>query len=67
MNSANEIVTNPDGTTTLYVGPEAPEAMENNWIQIAEGQTWFAYFRLYDPKEAYFEKSWVLNDFVKRP
>ncbi|MEL6808627.1 MAG: DUF1214 domain-containing protein [Pseudomonadota bacterium] len=67
VNSANEIVTNPDGTTTLYVGPEAPEAMENNWIQIAEGQTWFAYFRLYDPKEAYFEKSWVLNDFVKRP
>lgn len=65
VNSSNEIITNPDGTTTLFVGPKAPEGMKSNWVQTEEGQNWFAYFRLYDPEAAYFDKSWMLNDFEK--
>ncbi|AXI44689.1 hypothetical protein C1J03_00765 [Sulfitobacter sp. SK012] len=55
VNSSNEIVTNSDGTTTLYIGPEAPEGMKSNWIQTEEWQDWFTYFRLYDPEAAFFD------------
>jgi len=65
VNSLNELVQNKDGTTTLYVGPTAPKGMESNWIQTEKGQTWFAYFRLYNPEAPYFDKSWGLNDFEK--
>ncbi|MCP4385724.1 MAG: DUF1254 domain-containing protein [Hyphomicrobiales bacterium] len=65
VNSLNDIVANSDGSTTLFVGPEAQEGMTENWIQTENGQNWFAYFRLYDPEAPYFKKSWVLNDFEK--
>jgi hypothetical protein len=26
------------------------------------GKGWFTYFRLYGPKQAYFDKTWQLND-----
>ena len=62
INSLNDMVQNPDGSTTIYIGPQAPAGMENNWIQTSEGQTWFTYFRFYGPRLPYFDKSWVLND-----
>jgi len=62
VNSLNDIVQNTDGTTTLYIGPSAPEGMERNWVQTSAGQTWFTYFRLYNPEMPYFDKSWQLND-----
>jgi hypothetical protein len=33
-----------------------------NWIETIPGKGWFPYFRLYGPKEAYFDKSWQLED-----
>jgi hypothetical protein len=62
INSLNDIVQNADGTTTLYIGPRAPEGMERNWVQTSAGQPWFTYFRLYNPEMPYFDKSWQLND-----
>jgi len=29
------------------------------------GKSWFGYFRLYAPTEAYFDKSWPLPNFEK--
>ncbi|QSP95515.1 DUF1254 domain-containing protein [Marinobacter salinisoli] len=63
INSAlHELTVNDDGSTTIYIGPAAPEGFENNWIQTKEGQTWFSYFRFYGPSMPYFDKSWQLND-----
>lgn len=62
INSLNNIIQNEDGTTTLYIGPKAPDGMTSNWIQTSAGQTWFTYFRLYNPEIPYFDKSWQLND-----
>ena len=62
INSLNDIVQNTDGTTTIYIGPNAPNGMEKNWIQTSKGQNWFTYFRLYNPELPYFDKSWELND-----
>ena len=65
INSLNDIIQNEDGTTTLYIGPKVPEGMESNWVQTSAGQTWFTYFRLYNPEMPYFDKSWELNDIER--
>jgi hypothetical protein len=55
---------NADGSVDLYFGPSAPKGFENNWVQTVPGKHWFIYFRLYAPTEAYFDKSWKLDDIT---
>jgi hypothetical protein len=59
--SRQNLATNPDGSVDLYFGPSKP-AQAQNWIKTNPGKGWFPYFRFYGPKEAYFDKSWQLND-----
>ena len=49
----------------ISCGPTAPAGFEANWIPTVSGKSWFAYFRLYEPTESYFDKSWPLGDFEK--
>jgi hypothetical protein len=56
------LITNKDGSVDVYVGPDAPEGKESNWIATVKGQAWFPYFRLYSPKQAFLDHSWVLPD-----
>ena len=60
-----DIVRNDDGSVDLFFAPVAPKGFEKNWITTVPGKAWFAYFRLYAPLEAYFDKSWPLPDFEK--
>ena len=46
----------------IFIGSKAPIGKESNWVKTLEGQSWFTYFRLYGPKQGYFDKSWKLND-----
>ncbi|WP_338021269.1 DUF1254 domain-containing protein [Azomonas macrocytogenes] len=62
LSSRQNLAKNADGSVDLYFGPEAPKGFENNWVQTVSGRHWFSYFRLYAPTEAYFDKSWKLND-----
>lgn len=62
LSSRQNLKTNSDGSVDLYFGPKAPKGFENNWVQTVPGKQWFSYFRLYAPTEAYFDKSWKLND-----
>jgi hypothetical protein len=54
---------NEDGSVDIYCGPRAPAGFESNWIPTVPGKNWFAYFRFYQPTEAYFDRSWPLPDF----
>jgi hypothetical protein len=54
---------NKDGSVDIYCGPKAPAGFEHNWIPTVAGKNWFAYFRFYQPTEAYFDRSWPLPDF----
>jgi hypothetical protein len=65
LDSRTDLVKNTDGSVDLYIGPEAPQGKEKNWIPTAPGRGWFAYFRLYAPTEAYFDRSWGLPDLVR--
>lgn len=62
---SDKLTQNDDGSYDVYVGPEAPEGFENNWIKSNEGDGWFVLFRFYSPTEAYYDKSWQLPDFQK--
>ncbi|MEM9591693.1 MAG: DUF1254 domain-containing protein [Pseudomonadota bacterium] len=53
---------NEDGSIDLYFGPEAPEGLEDNWIQTVPGKGFFAILRLYSPTEAWFDKTWRPGD-----
>jgi hypothetical protein len=61
MSSRQDLAANSDGSVDLYFGPTKP-AQAKNWVKTIPGKGWFPYFRLYGPKEAYFDKSWQLND-----
>jgi hypothetical protein len=53
---------NEDGSVDLYFGPTPPKEANTNFVQTVPGKGWFTYFRLYGPKQAYFDKTWQLND-----
>jgi hypothetical protein len=61
VSSRQDLAANADGSVDLYFGPAKPEQAQN-WVKTNPGKGWFPYFRLYGPKEAYFDKSWQLND-----
>jgi hypothetical protein len=56
---------NADGSVDIYCGPKVPAGFEKNWIPTVAGKDWFAYFRFYQPTEAYFDRSWPLPDFER--
>jgi hypothetical protein len=56
------LATNADGSVDLYFGPKKPVGANDNYVMTMPGKGWFTYFRFYGPKEAYFDKSWQLQD-----
>jgi hypothetical protein len=56
---------NDDDSIDIHCGPNAPAGFEQNWIPTVPGRNWFAYFRFYQPTEAYFDRSWPLPDFER--
>ena len=66
--SRMDLAYNDDGSVTLHIGPTPPEAdARNNWIPTEPGRAWFPYFRLYSPKQAFLDGTWVLPDIEKAP
>jgi hypothetical protein len=60
-----DLLKNADGSVDIYFSPTAPKGFEKNWIPTVPAEAWFPLFRLYDPLEAYFDKSWPLPDIEK--
>lgn len=56
---------NADGSVDLYFGPTAPPGKQSNWLQTVAGEFWYAWFRLFAPTKAYFDRSWPLPDIKK--
>jgi hypothetical protein len=65
--SRMDLLMNKDGSVDLYIGPNKPQGGKaKNWIPTEAGRAWFPYFRLYSPKQAFLDHSWVLPDIEKR-
>ena len=61
-----ELLKNKDGSVTIYLGPDKPAGEKTkNWIPTVNGKAWFPYFRLYSPKQAFLDRTWVLPDIEK--
>jgi hypothetical protein len=58
-------VQSADGSTELFLGPKAPAGKEANWLATVPGKGYFAILRLYGPKEAAIDKSWIPGDIEK--
>jgi len=56
---------NEDGSTTLHIGPQAPEGREGNWLATAPDRGFFAILRLYAPSQPALDGSWKPGDIVK--
>ena len=63
-NNKEGLVQNDDGSWDIYIGPEPPKGLENNWIQTIPGKGWNVLFRLYGPLEPWFAGEWYPSDAV---
>jgi hypothetical protein len=64
IDSLGKVKANADGSYDVYIGPNAPKGMENNWIQSVPGKGWNTIFRLYGPLEPFYDKTWKPSDPV---
>jgi hypothetical protein len=53
--------TNADGSVDIVFSPNEPQG-GGNWIRTVPSKGWYPIFRCYSPTEAFFDKTWVLND-----
>lgn len=63
--SRMDLQKNADGSVDIYCGPRKPKGLESNWIPTVPGKSWFSYFRLYEPTQPYFDRTWKLGDLEK--
>ena len=64
--SRMNLLENADGSITIYMGPDKPAGDKaRNWIPTVSGKAWFPYFRLYSPKKAFLDRTWILPDIQK--
>jgi len=63
ITSREEIVYNADGSVTITFSNSCESI--DNCIETVKGEDFFVYFRAYAPKEAFFDKSWQLNEIKK--
>jgi len=65
LGSRDKPAQNADGSTELYLGPQAPQGKQSNWLATVPGRGYFAILRLYGPTEAAINKSWRPGDIEK--
>jgi hypothetical protein len=65
LGSRDKPAQNADGSTDLYLGPQAPDGQKGNWLATVPGKGYFAILRLYSPTEAAINKSWKPGDIEK--
>lgn len=63
VSSYRNPVVNADGSIDIAFGPKKP-ANATNWIETVPGRGWLGMFRWYSPTEAFFDKSWQLEDII---
>jgi len=55
---------NDDGSVDVYVGPQPPNGLNDNWIPTG-GRDFWLILRFYGPQKPLFDKTWTAEDLVK--
>jgi hypothetical protein len=61
--TVKDLKANPDGSYTVWFGPQAPAGQSGNWVQTMPGKGWNVILRLYGPLVPWFNQSWKPGDF----
>ena len=64
LGSRDNPAQNPDGSTDIYLGPQALAGKQGNWLATVPDRGYFAILRLYGPTEA-ANKTWKPSDIEK--
>jgi hypothetical protein len=67
MSLGGAVQANPDGSTTVYFSPTAPEGKVSNWVQTVPGKSWFTILRLYGPLQTWFDQTWRPGEIEPAP
>ena len=66
INGMDKPVENADGSIDIYFGPTSPgQGKEKNWLATLPDKGFFVIFRLYGPKQAFYDQTWKLPDIEK--
>jgi hypothetical protein len=65
LGKLNHPKANADGSTTLYIGPKAPQGEGSNWLATVPGRGFFAILRLYGPTGPALDGSWKPGDIER--
>jgi hypothetical protein len=65
LGSRDKPVQNADGSTDIYLGPQAPADKQDNWLATVPDKGYFAILRLYGPTVAAINKTWKPSDIEK--
>ena len=64
MSSYTKAVVNADGSIDIALGPDEPKDKATGSRPTVPGRGFFPMFRFYGPAEAFFNKTWQLEDVV---
>ena len=63
-----DVQVNEDGSVDIYLGPDAPEGKESNWLPTDPNRRFFLLFRAYGPEPGIFDaENFQLNDIERLP
>ena len=64
INTMDKPAQNADGSTDIYFGPKSP-GQGKNWLATIPDKGFFVIFRLYGPKQAFYDQTWKPPDIEK--
>jgi hypothetical protein len=65
LGSRDKPAMNADGSTDVFLGPQAPVGESSNWLATVPGKGYFVVLRLYGPTESAITKSWKPGDIER--
>ena len=64
INAMDKPAQNADGSMDIYFGPQSL-GQGKNWLATLPDKGFFVVFRLYGPKQAFYDETWKLPDIEK--
>jgi len=64
INAMDKPAQNADGSTDIYFRAKSP-GQGKNWLATVPDKGFFVIFRLYGPKQAFYDQTWKLDDIEK--
>ncbi|NRB36822.1 MAG: DUF1254 domain-containing protein [Rhodobacteraceae bacterium] len=61
----NDPVVNADGSIDVYFAPEAPDGMDQTWVQTIPGNSFFVILRMYGLRQEWLNRNYVPGEVTR--